>query len=100
MKYVEDSHCSRQSIESTESMKQLAEEALKVGELLGVKVISHRANAVKRITESLKTNNNNNNSQKFPLKRGVGRSGCTRSYPYEYKTHRDQKRQMLRASLK
>ena len=56
MKYVEDSHCSRQSIESTESMTQLAEEALKVGELLGVKVISHRANAVKRITESLKTN--------------------------------------------
>ena len=46
----------RQSIESTESMKQLAEEALKVGELLGVKVISHRANAVKRITDTLKAN--------------------------------------------
>jgi len=50
------SPCERKSFESTESMKQLAEEALKVGELLGVKVISHRANAVKRITDSLKAN--------------------------------------------
>jgi len=48
---VEDSQLNR-----TESMKQLAEEALKVGELLGVKVISHRANAVKRITDSIKAN--------------------------------------------
>ena len=46
----------RQSIETTESMKKQAEEALRVGELLGVKVISHRANAVKRITDSLKAN--------------------------------------------
>ena len=45
------------SVETTDSMKQLAEEALKVGELLGVKVISHKANAIKRITDSLKANN-------------------------------------------
>jgi len=37
-------------------MKQLAEDALAMGELLGVKVISHKANAVKRITDSLKAN--------------------------------------------
>jgi len=54
MKVVKASPCDRHSIESTESMKQLAEEALKVGEMLGIKVISHRANAVKRITDSLK----------------------------------------------
>ena len=56
MKVVKASPCDRHSIESTESMKQLAEEALKVGEMLGIKVISHRANAVKRITDSLKAN--------------------------------------------
>ena len=27
--------------------------------------------------------------KKFPLIRGVGRSRCTRSYPYAYKTHRE-----------
>jgi len=48
------SPCRRESIESTESMRQLAEEAIKVGELLGVKVISHRANVVKGITGSIK----------------------------------------------
>ena len=45
------------SVETTDSMKQHAEEALKVGELLGVKVISHKANAIKRITDSLKAKN-------------------------------------------
>ena len=53
--YVEDSPPGRRSMETTESMKQLAEEALEVGEILGVKVISHKANAVKRITDSLKS---------------------------------------------
>ena len=43
-------------METTESMKLLAEEALEVGEILGVKVISHKANALKRITDSLKSN--------------------------------------------
>jgi len=46
----------KKSIETTESMIQLAEEALAVGELLGVKVISHKENAVKRITDTLKSN--------------------------------------------
>ena len=46
----------RLSTDTTESMKQLAEDALAMGELLGVKVISHKANAVKRITDSLKAN--------------------------------------------
>ena len=36
-------------------MIQLAEEALAVGELLGVKVTSHKDNAVKRITDTLKS---------------------------------------------
>uniref|UniRef100_A0A7C9DRP8 Uncharacterized protein n=2 Tax=Opuntia streptacantha TaxID=393608 RepID=A0A7C9DRP8_OPUST len=46
----------RESIETTESMKQTAEEALNIGELLGVRVISHRENAVKRITDTIKAN--------------------------------------------
>jgi len=48
-----------QSIETTNSMKQTAEEALKLGELLGVKVISNWDNAVKRITDTLKENRAN-----------------------------------------
>ena len=55
-KSVEDSPIGRLSTDTTESMKQLAEDALALGELLGVKVISHKANAVKRITDSLKAN--------------------------------------------
>ena len=54
IKNVKVKHCDRQSIESTESMKKLAEEALRVGEMLGIKVISHRATAVKGITGSIK----------------------------------------------
>ena len=54
IKNVKVKHCDRQSIESTESMKKLAEEAFRVGEILGIKVISHRANAVKGITDSIK----------------------------------------------
>jgi len=53
---VKDSPIGRLSTDTTESMKQLAEDALSVGEMLGIKVISHRANAVKRITDSLKAN--------------------------------------------
>ena len=44
----------RDSTETTASMRQEAEEAIKFGELLGVKVISHRENAIKRITSTLK----------------------------------------------
>ena len=50
-----DSPVGRQSIETTESMFKLAEEALQMGDLLGVKVIGHRDNAVKRITDTLKS---------------------------------------------
>uniref|UniRef100_A0A7C9ESH6 Uncharacterized protein n=1 Tax=Opuntia streptacantha TaxID=393608 RepID=A0A7C9ESH6_OPUST len=42
------------SVETTESMKQLAEEALRVGEILGIKVIKHKANAIKGLTDSIK----------------------------------------------
>jgi len=60
---VEVSPTGRLSIDTTESMKKLAEKALAVGELLGVKVISHKANAVKRITDSLKVNRGTGSSQ-------------------------------------
>lgn len=42
------------SPDTTESMKKLAEEALRIGEILGVKVIAKKGNAIKRITDSLK----------------------------------------------
>jgi len=48
---------SMDSVETTESMKQLAEEALRVGALLGIKVTSHKANAIKGLTDSLKAKN-------------------------------------------
>jgi len=53
-KSVKDSHIGRKSTDTSESMKKIAEEALAVGELLGIRVISHKANAVKRITDSIK----------------------------------------------
>jgi len=37
-----------------DSMRKLAEESLKVGEMLGIKVIANKENAVKRITQTLK----------------------------------------------
>jgi len=46
----------RTSIETTGSMRREAEEALRVGEMLGIKVVRHRENAVKRITSTLKAN--------------------------------------------
>jgi len=58
--YMQKKSSGRQSVDSvetTDNMKQLAEEALKVGELLEVKVISHKANGIKRRTDSLKANN-------------------------------------------
>ena len=48
-------------------MKKLAEEALRVGEMLGIKVISHRANAIKGITGSIKAKSKNQS-----YKGGVG----------------------------
>ena len=56
LEYVDGSPRGRKSIETTESMIKEAEKALEVGELLGIKVISHKANAIKRITDSLKSN--------------------------------------------
>jgi len=44
-----------ESAETTVSMLKLAEEALEVVEMLGVKVIANKENAVKRITQSLKS---------------------------------------------
>ena len=44
-----------ESVETTDSMRKLADDSLKMGELLGVKVIANRGNAVKRITQSLKS---------------------------------------------
>ena len=45
----------RELVETTESLRKLAEESIEIGELLGVKVIANRENAVKRITQSLKS---------------------------------------------
>ena len=42
------------STKTTESMFKLANEALEFGEKLGIRVISKRENALKRITNSLK----------------------------------------------
>ena len=38
------------SAETTESMRKMAREALEIGEVLGIKVIGKRENALKRIT--------------------------------------------------
>jgi len=43
-----------ESTKTTDSMLKIANEALEIGELLGIKVISKRKNALKRITNSLK----------------------------------------------
>jgi len=43
------------SAETTESMMKMASEAVEMGEVLGIKVIGNRENALKRITSSLKT---------------------------------------------
>lgn len=50
----EESPFESESVKTTESMRNLAEESLKVGELLGVKVVANKENAIKRITQSLK----------------------------------------------
>ena len=41
---------------TSESLAEIAREALEVGKLLGVKVIANEANALKRITGTLKRN--------------------------------------------
>ena len=42
------------SAKTTESMRKLANEALAIGEVLGIKVIDKRENAIRSITCSLK----------------------------------------------
>ena len=44
------------SPKTTESMLKVANEALQFGELLGLRVVSKRENALKRITTTLKNN--------------------------------------------
>ena len=43
------------SVKTTESMRKMAVESLELGELLGVKVVANKENAIKRITQSLKS---------------------------------------------
>jgi len=50
----EGSPCANESVATTESIRNVAEEAPEIGELLGLKVVANRENAIKRITESLK----------------------------------------------
>jgi len=42
------------SVNTTESVRKLAEESIELGELLGLKVVANKEDAIKRITESLK----------------------------------------------
>jgi len=44
-----------ESVKTTESMRKLAEDSLAMGELLGLKVVANKENAIKRITQSLKS---------------------------------------------
>jgi len=51
----EDSPSGGDSAKTTESLLKIANEALEIGEMLGVRVISKREDALKRITSSLKS---------------------------------------------
>jgi len=51
----EGCHREEDSAETTESMMKMAREALEIGEVLGIKVIGKKENALKSITSSLKT---------------------------------------------
>jgi len=50
----EGSPLNSETANTTESVRKIAEESLEIGELLGVKVVANKENAIKRITESLK----------------------------------------------
>ena len=50
----DESPLTSNSIKTTESMQKVAEDSLQVGELLGLKVVAHKENAIRRITQSLK----------------------------------------------
>ena len=51
----EGSPFENESPKTTDSIRKIAEEALEMVELLGIKVIANKENAVKRITQSLKS---------------------------------------------
>ena len=53
---MEGSPQGSESTKTSESIVKIAREALEVGKILGVKVIGNEANALKRITGTLKTN--------------------------------------------
>jgi len=55
-KVVEGSPQGGDSASTSESIVKLARESLEIGKILGIKVIANEANAIKRITESLKSN--------------------------------------------
>jgi len=42
-----------ETVLTTESIRKMAEETLEVGEMLGLKVVANRKNAIKRIAQSL-----------------------------------------------
>jgi len=44
------------SASTSESILRLARESIEIGNILGLKVISNEAKAIKRITESIKSN--------------------------------------------
>jgi len=50
----EDSPLQSESLNTTASVRKLAEESIEIGELLGLKVVVNKENAIKRITDSLK----------------------------------------------
>ena len=50
----EGSPLESESVNTTESVRKLAEESIELGELLGLKVVANKEDAIKRITESLK----------------------------------------------
>ena len=50
----EDSPLLSESLNTTASVRKLAEESIELGELLGLKVVANKEDAIKRITESLK----------------------------------------------
>ena len=51
----EESPFDSASVKTTESMRKVAVESLELGELLGLKVVANKENAIKRITQSLKS---------------------------------------------
>ena len=51
----EGSHSRGDSVRTTESMRKIANEAIEIGEMLGLRIVSKKEIAVKRLTRSLKS---------------------------------------------